>query len=66
MRAPSRAASTTLRAADLLRRCLIEAAEGRGDLLGAVADYERQMFEYGAEAVRFSLAALPAYPPTQA
>ena len=56
-------ANTALRDADLLRRCLIEAAEGRQDLLGAVGDYERQMFEYGAEAVRHSLDALPAYVP---
>jgi 2-polyprenyl-6-methoxyphenol hydroxylase-like FAD-dependent oxidoreductase len=56
-------ANTALRDADLLRRNLIEAAEGRQDLLGAVEDYERQMFAYGAEAVRHSLAALPAYVP---
>ncbi|AUI60146.1 NAD(P)/FAD-dependent oxidoreductase [Amycolatopsis sp. BJA-103] len=56
-------ANTALRDADLLRRCLIEAAEGRQDLLGAVGDYERQMFAYGAEAVRHSLDALPAYVP---
>ncbi|AHH95753.1 FAD-dependent oxidoreductase [Kutzneria albida] len=54
-------ANTALRDADLLRRCLIEAAEGRQDLLGAVGDYERQMFTYGAEAVRHSLDALPAF-----
>ena len=53
-------ANTALRDADLLRRCLIE---GRQDLLGAVGDYERQMFEYGAEAVRHSLDALPAFAP---
>ncbi|MEC3975169.1 FAD-dependent oxidoreductase [Amycolatopsis sp. H20-H5] len=53
-------ANTALRDADLLRRCLIEAAEGRQDLLGAVGDYERQMFGYGAEAVQHSLDALPA------
>ncbi|MEU6479847.1 NAD(P)/FAD-dependent oxidoreductase [Streptomyces sp. NPDC047017] len=56
-------ANTALRDADLLRRCLIEAAEGRHDLLGAVDDYERQMFAYGGEAVRRSLAALPAFVP---
>ena len=56
-------ANTALRDADLLRRCLIEAAEGHQDQLGAVGDYERQMFEYGAEAVRHSLDALPAYVP---
>ncbi|HEY3470995.1 MAG TPA: NAD(P)/FAD-dependent oxidoreductase [Amycolatopsis sp.] len=53
-------ANTALRDADLLRRCL---TEGRRDFLGAVGDYERQMFEYGAEAVRHSLDALPAYVP---
>jgi 2-polyprenyl-6-methoxyphenol hydroxylase-like FAD-dependent oxidoreductase len=52
-------ANTALRDADLLRRCLIEANEGRTDLLSAVGDYESQMLEYGAEAVRTSLAALP-------
>jgi 2-polyprenyl-6-methoxyphenol hydroxylase-like FAD-dependent oxidoreductase len=54
-------ANTALRDADLLRRRLIQAAEGARDLRGAVDDYERQMFEYGAEAVRHSLKALPAY-----
>jgi 2-polyprenyl-6-methoxyphenol hydroxylase-like FAD-dependent oxidoreductase len=53
-------ANTALRDADLLRRCL---TDGRQDLLGAVGDYERQMFEYGAEAVRHSLDALPAFVP---
>lgn len=53
-------ANTALRDADLLRRCL---ADGRQDLLGAVGDYERQMFEYGAQAVRHSLDALPAFVP---
>ncbi len=47
-------ANTALRDADLLRRCLIE---------DRVGDYEPQMLEYGAEAVRQSLAALPAYVP---
>ncbi|MFI6218835.1 FAD-dependent oxidoreductase [Nocardia brasiliensis] len=56
-------ANTALRDADLLRRCLIEAEEGRRDLLGAVDDYERQMFDYGAEAVRSSLEQLPAFAP---
>ncbi|WP_245717158.1 FAD-dependent oxidoreductase [Nocardia jejuensis] len=56
-------ANTALRDADLLRRCLIEANEGRRDLGGAVDDYERQMFEYGAEAVRSSLEKLPAFAP---
>ncbi|MGW5742000.1 FAD-dependent oxidoreductase [Amycolatopsis sp. NPDC003861] len=53
-------ANTALRDADLLRRCL---TEGRPDLVGAVGAYERQMFEYGAEAVRHSLDALPAFAP---
>ena len=56
-------ANTALRDADLLRRHLIEADAGRRDLLGAVGDYERQMFEYGAEAVRTSLEKLPAFAP---
>ncbi|MFF0413556.1 FAD-dependent oxidoreductase [Kitasatospora sp. NPDC004745] len=56
-------ANTALRDADLLRRRLTEAAEGRRDLLDAVADYERQMFAYGAEAVRTSLERLPAFAP---
>jgi 2-polyprenyl-6-methoxyphenol hydroxylase-like FAD-dependent oxidoreductase len=56
-------ANTALRDADLLRRCLIEANEGRQDLLSAVDDYERQMFEYGAEAVHTSLEKLPAFAP---
>lgn len=56
-------ANTALRDAALLGSCLIEAAEGRQDLLTAVDTYERQMFEYGGEAVRHSLAALPAYIP---
>ncbi|KIA61319.1 FAD-dependent oxidoreductase [Nocardia vulneris] len=59
-------ANTALRDADLLRRCLIEAEEGRRDLLGAVDDYERQMFAYGAEAVRSSLEKLPAFAPEAA
>ncbi|WP_414938358.1 hypothetical protein [Amycolatopsis sp. cmx-11-51] len=56
-------ANTALRDADLSRRCQIEAAEGRQDLGGAVGDYERQMFEYGVEAVRHSLGALPSFLP---
>lgn len=56
-------ANTALRDADLLRRRLTEAAEGRQSLLGAVGDYERQMFAYGADAVRHSLDALPAIAP---
>jgi len=56
-------ANTALRDADLLRRCLIGAAEGRQNLLCAVGDYERQMFDYGAEAVRRSLDTLPAFVP---
>ncbi|MDS0140134.1 MULTISPECIES: NAD(P)/FAD-dependent oxidoreductase [unclassified Amycolatopsis] len=53
-------ANTALRDADLLRRCL---TEGRPDLPGAVDAYERQMLQYGAEAVRHSLDALPAFVP---
>jgi 2-polyprenyl-6-methoxyphenol hydroxylase-like FAD-dependent oxidoreductase len=56
-------ANTALRDADLLRRCLIDANEGRRDLLDAVGDYETRMFEYGAEAVRSSLDRLPAFAP---
>jgi 2-polyprenyl-6-methoxyphenol hydroxylase-like FAD-dependent oxidoreductase len=54
-------ANTALRDADLLRRCLTQAATGSRSLLDAVGDYEQQMLEYGAEAVRQSLEALPAY-----
>ncbi|WP_433634379.1 FAD-dependent oxidoreductase [Nocardia sp. CA-120079] len=50
-------ANTALRDADLLRRTLTQTPT----LLDAVDDYEREMLDYGAEAVRFSLAALPAY-----
>ncbi|WP_405163836.1 FAD-dependent monooxygenase [Nocardia sp. NBC_01499] len=57
-------ANTALRDADLLRGCLIEADEGRQDLLGAVEEYERQMFVYGDEAVQSSLDKLPAFAPT--
>ncbi|MEV6072617.1 FAD-dependent monooxygenase [Nocardia sp. NPDC052001] len=56
-------ANTALRDADVLRRSLIEANEGRQNLLGAVDGYERQMFEYGSEAVRTSLERLPAFAP---
>ncbi|MCP2343204.1 FAD-dependent oxidoreductase [Actinomadura rupiterrae] len=56
-------ANTALRDADLLRRRLVEAEAGRRDLLGAVDDYERRMFEYGAEAVRSSLDRLAAFAP---
>ncbi|MFJ7217965.1 FAD-dependent oxidoreductase [Amycolatopsis sp. NPDC098790] len=56
-------ANTALRDADLLRRCL---TEGRENLVDAVGGYERQMFEYGAEAVRHSLGALPAFVPQPA
>ncbi|MGW6374826.1 FAD-dependent oxidoreductase [Rhodococcus sp. NPDC055112] len=55
--------NTALRDADLLRRCLIDADEGRRDLLTAVDDYERQMFDYGTEAVHSSLEKLPAFAP---
>ncbi|MFG3280341.1 FAD-dependent oxidoreductase [Streptomyces sp. NPDC048111] len=56
-------ANTALRDADLLRRHLIEADQGRRNLLSAVGDYERQMFAYGTEAVRSSLEQLPAFAP---
>jgi 2-polyprenyl-6-methoxyphenol hydroxylase-like FAD-dependent oxidoreductase len=54
-------ANTALRDAELLRRCLIPATDTSRDLTAAVEGYERQMFIYGAEAVKFSLQALPAY-----
>jgi 2-polyprenyl-6-methoxyphenol hydroxylase-like FAD-dependent oxidoreductase len=50
-------ANTALRDADLLRRTLTQAPT----LLDAVDNYERQMLDYGAEAVRSSLEALPTY-----
>ncbi|MFE7588666.1 FAD-dependent oxidoreductase [Kitasatospora sp. NPDC057512] len=56
-------ANTALRDADLLRRRLIEADEGRRDLLSAVDGYERQVFEYSAEAVRSRIEKLPAFAP---
>ncbi|GAB2508633.1 FAD-dependent oxidoreductase [Nocardia heshunensis] len=56
-------ANTALRDADLLRRNLIDAHAGRKTLLTAVSDYELEMFEYGAEAVRSSLEKLPAFAP---
>ncbi|MFJ4184362.1 FAD-dependent oxidoreductase [Kitasatospora sp. NPDC089509] len=56
-------ANTALRDADLLRRRLVEVADGRRELRDAVDDYERQMFGYGAEAVRSSLERLPAFAP---
>nr|BFE98684.1 hypothetical protein GCM10020241_03600 [Streptoalloteichus tenebrarius] len=59
-------ANTALRDADLLRRKLIDVARGRISLLDAVEDYERQMFDYGAEAVARSLDALPAFLPGRA
>ncbi|MQA97818.1 MAG: NAD(P)-binding protein [Streptosporangiales bacterium] len=48
-------ANTALRDADLLRRVLIEVAEGRRGLRDAVGEYERRMREYGFAAVRLSL-----------
>ncbi|SHF64569.1 FAD-dependent oxidoreductase [Streptoalloteichus hindustanus] len=57
-------ANTALRDADLLRRNLIAVAAHRGNLLDAVDDYERQMIDYGAEAVAHSLRALPSFVPT--
>ena len=54
-------ANTALRDADLLRRCLIAAAEAARTSSARSSGYERQMFVYGAEAVKLSLEALPAY-----
>ncbi len=56
-------ANTALRDADLLRTCLTPVAGGTRHLPDAIDEYEQQMFTYGAEAVRQSLAALPTYTP---
>jgi 2-polyprenyl-6-methoxyphenol hydroxylase-like FAD-dependent oxidoreductase len=48
-------ANTALRDANLLRQQLIEVARGRADLTAAVAGYERQMLDYGFQAVKMSL-----------
>jgi 2-polyprenyl-6-methoxyphenol hydroxylase-like FAD-dependent oxidoreductase len=48
-------ANTALRDAQLLAHNLIEASQRRRPLLAAIADYEKQMREYGFAAVRLSL-----------
>ncbi|HEV2779600.1 MAG TPA: NAD(P)/FAD-dependent oxidoreductase [Actinophytocola sp.] len=48
-------ANTALRDGRLLARNLVAASRGERDLLEAIADYERQMIEYGFAAVRTSL-----------
>lgn len=48
-------ANTALRDAQLLARNLIAAARGERDLIDAIADYERQMIDWGFTAVRRSL-----------
>lgn len=48
-------ANTALRDARLLSRNIIEAAREDRDMLAAIADYERQMIEYGFAAVRMSM-----------
>jgi len=48
-------ANTALRDADLLRRRLIAVQDGQSSLVGAVAEYERQMLDYGFAAVKQSL-----------
>ena len=56
-------ANTALYDADLVRRKLIDVAEGRASLLTALDDYETRMFEYGSQAVEYSLAALKQFQP---
>ena len=48
------APTTALRDANLLRQQLIQAARG-SDVIAAVAEYERQMLDYGFQAVKVSL-----------
>lgn len=48
-------ANTALRDAQLLARNLIDAAQGRQELLAAIRDYETRMTGYGFAAVRLSL-----------
>jgi salicylate hydroxylase len=48
-------ANVALRDAELLSRNLIAAARGERAVVDAIADYERQMREYGFKAVRASL-----------
>ncbi|WP_345470944.1 NAD(P)/FAD-dependent oxidoreductase [Actinoallomurus oryzae] len=56
-------ANTALRDADLLRRNLTDVVQGRRELRDAIDDYETQMTEYGAAAVRYSVAALEKFLP---
>lgn len=49
-------ANTALRDAILLRDVLVGVGRGERDVLAALADYERQMIDYGFAAVRASLA----------
>jgi 2-polyprenyl-6-methoxyphenol hydroxylase-like FAD-dependent oxidoreductase len=49
-------ANTALRDAVLLRDALVGVGRGERDVLGALADYEREMVGYGFAAVRASLA----------
>jgi 2-polyprenyl-6-methoxyphenol hydroxylase-like FAD-dependent oxidoreductase len=48
--------NTALRDAHLLARLLAAVNRGERDLLGAVAEYEAEMRDYGSAAVRYSLA----------
>jgi 2-polyprenyl-6-methoxyphenol hydroxylase-like FAD-dependent oxidoreductase len=48
-------ANTALRDAASLRDTLLDAANGRRDLIAALSSYEHQMIEYGFAAVRASL-----------
>lgn len=48
-------ANTALRDAELLCANLVGAANGERDVVEAIADYERQMIDYGFKAVRDSL-----------
>ena len=48
-------ANTALRDAAALRQALLAVARGRGDLIEALAAYERDMIEYGFAAVQTSL-----------
>ena len=57
-------ANTALRDAHLLRDKLVDVAQGRVVLRAAMADYERDMVIYGAEAVGHSVAMLPRFLPT--
>jgi 2-polyprenyl-6-methoxyphenol hydroxylase-like FAD-dependent oxidoreductase len=48
-------ANTALRDAAALRQALLAVARGQGDLIEALAAYERDMIEYGFAAVQTSL-----------